>query len=131
MPRDPVFGHVPGHPPGSVFADRRALAASGVHRPLQAGMCGRSSDGAESIVLNGGYVDDEDWGDTILYTGAGGNDPRTKRQVADQTLNRTNLALANNLRHGLPVRVIRGPHAGPFAPPEAYRYDGLWRVEDY
>lgn len=131
MPREPLFGHVPGYPPGRLFADRRELSASGVHRPPQAGICGRAAEGAESIVLNGGYVDDSDLGHTILYTGAGGNDPTTKRQVADQTLNRTNLALANNLRHGLPVRVIRGQHAGAYAPPEGYRYDGLWRVVDY
>lgn len=131
MPREPIFGHVPGYPPGSLFADRRDLSASGVHRPPQAGICGRSAEGAESIVLNGGYVDDEDDGATILYTGAGGNDPGTKRQVADQTLNRTNLALANNIRHGLSVRVIRGPHAGAHGPAEGYRYDGLWRVTDY
>ncbi|MEL6614382.1 MAG: YDG/SRA domain-containing protein [Bacteroidota bacterium] len=131
MPREPHFGHVPGYPPGSLFEDRRALSASGVHRPPMAGICGRSAEGAESIVLNGGYVDDDDHGDTILYTGAGGNDPRTKRQVADQTLNRTNLALANNLRHGLPVRVIRGPRAGLHGPAAGCRYDGLWRVTDY
>ncbi|HIG74059.1 MAG TPA: HNH endonuclease, partial [Bacteroidetes bacterium] len=61
----------------------------------------------------------------------GGNDPSTKRQVAHQSLNRANLALANSLRHGLPVRVIRGASAGAHGPPEGYRYDGLFRVEDY
>ena len=132
MPRDPIFGHVPGYPPGSTFADRRELAASGVHRPLQAGICGRANDGAESIVLNGGYVDDADLGNVVIYTGAGGNDPRTKRQTADQALNRTNLALANSLRHGLPVRVVRGSHPDVHeGPASGYRYDGLYRVEDY
>ena len=69
MPRPPIFGHVPGFPPGSTFADRRELAASGVHRPLQAGICGRAEEGAESIVLNGGYVDDADLGTVVVYTG--------------------------------------------------------------
>jgi hypothetical protein len=36
-----------------------------------------SQTGAESIVVSGGYEDDEDHGDTIIYTGHGGNDPQT------------------------------------------------------
>lgn len=119
------FGETPGHPPGSVFADRRALAEAGVHRALQAGIVGRAEEGAESIVISGGYVDDEDYGDEILYTGAGGRNPTTGRQVAPQQLNRTNLALANSLRHGLPVRVVRRMEG------VGYRYDGLFRVDDY
>lgn len=120
-----MFGHIPGYPPGSTFESRRELAEAGVHRPLQAGICGRANEGAESIVLSGGYVDDEDRGDVIVYTGAGGRDPATGRQVAHQQLNRHNLALANSLRHGLPVRVIRRTERG------GYRYDGLYRVERY
>lgn len=126
-----MFGHVPGFPPGSHFEDRQALAAAGVHRPPQAGICGRADEGAESIVLNGGYVDDEDLGDVVLYTGAGGNDRASGRQVADQTLTRTNRALATSLLAGLPVRVIRGARGAHAPPASGYRYDGLYRVADY
>jgi putative restriction endonuclease len=119
-----AFGEIPGFPPGSRFEGRHALAASGVHRPPQAGICGRAEEGAESIVLSGGYVDDVDRGHEILYTGQGGRDPATGRQVHPQELNRGNLALANSLRHGLPVRVVRRVEGG-------YRYDGLYRVDDY
>jgi hypothetical protein len=38
-----------------------------------------------SIVLSGGYVDDLDEGDLIVYTGEGGRDPGTGRQIADQS----------------------------------------------
>ncbi|GAB3333735.1 YDG/SRA domain-containing protein [Micromonospora halotolerans] len=69
------------------------MAASKVHRPLQGGICG-GKDGAESIVVSGGYVDDEDYGDEIVYTGQGGNDPSTKRQVAHQELTLGNAGLA-------------------------------------
>jgi putative restriction endonuclease len=120
-----AFGELPGFPPGSLFEDRHALAVSGVHRPPQAGICGRAEEGAESIVLSGGFVDDIDRGDEILYTGQGGRDPTSGRQVGPQRLSRGNLALANSLRHGLPVRVIRRVDGG------GYRYDGLYRVEDY
>lgn len=127
-----MFGHVPGFPVGSLFENRRDLAASGVHLPLVAGICGRASEGAESVVLAGGFVDDLDLGDTVLYTGAGGRNPSTCRQVAPQTLNRTNLALATSQRLGLPVRVVRRAHAEVFEAPESgYRYDGLYRVANY
>ena len=126
------FGHVPGSPPGSHFPDRIALAEAGVHRARRAGIAGRAQEGAESVVLSGGYEDDEDRGDVIIYTGSGGRDRRTGRQAAHQTLTRANLALANSLRHGLPVRVVRGAHPDVHDPPEAgYRYDGLYRVTDY
>ena len=127
-----VFGHIPGYPPGAAFESRRDLAASGVHRPLQAGICGTGAAGAESVVLAGSFVDDLDLGDTVLYTGAGGRNPATGRQVAPQTLNATNLALATSQRLGLPVRVVRRAHPDVFDRPDSgYRYDGLYRVEDH
>ncbi len=124
------FGAISGVPPGTWFPDRATLAAAGVHRPLQAGISGSATEGADSIVLSGGYEDDLDLGDEIVYTGHGGNDPSTGRQVADQTLTRQNLALAKNCTTGLPVRVIRGArHPFPDSPPTGYRYDGLYRVD--
>ena len=47
---------------------------------------GSQADGADSIVVSGGYEDDEDDGDTIIYTGHGGNDANSKKQIADQTM---------------------------------------------
>ena len=47
-----------------------------VHRPPMAGIAGKVEEGSQSIVLAGGYEDDEDNGDTFLYTGAGGRDLR-------------------------------------------------------
>lgn len=84
------------------------------------------------MVLSGGYEDDEDHGEVIVYTGHGGNDPETGRQIADQALTQGNLALAVNCLTGLPVRVVRGAKLrSSFAPPVGYRYDGLYRVERY
>ena len=71
----PVFVHVNGYPVGSHFENRAALAKAGVHRHRQAGISGSASKGADSIVLSGGYEDDEDHGDVIVYTGYGGRDP--------------------------------------------------------
>jgi putative restriction endonuclease len=56
----PVFGHIPGYPVGSRFENRAALAEAGVHRHRQAGISGSATKGADSIVLSGGYEDDQD-----------------------------------------------------------------------
>jgi putative restriction endonuclease len=121
-------GEVPGVAIGSTFVDRRVLHDRGVHRGLMQGIATAGS----SIVLAGGYVDDEDFGDTIIYTGEGGRDPNTGTQIADQELSRGNLALVRNYEDGLPVRVVRGHnHPSPFAPTSGYRYDGLFRIDAF
>ncbi len=127
-----IIGEIPGVAIGALFENRKALHDAGVHRPLQAGMCGSAETGAESIVLNGGYEDDEDSLEAIVYTGHGGNDPATLRQNADQELADTNLALARSCDEGLPVRVVRGwKEPSGLGPTSGYRYDGLYRVEAY
>jgi putative restriction endonuclease len=85
-----------------------------------------------SIVLSGGYVDDEDLGDVIIYTGEGGRDPNTGRQIADQQLILGNRALAENHLNGIPIRVHRGKaHVADMPEGFRYRYDGLYRVARY
>lgn len=127
-----IFGDVPGILAGSEFENRYYLSHYGVHRPLQAGISGSQTEGADSIVLSGGYEDDEDSGDVIIYTGHGGRSIDTGLQVADQQLVRQNLALAINCQRGLPVRVVRGfNHRSAFSPTQGYRYDGLFRVDSY
>lgn len=125
------FGPIEGFPVGSVFPDRKTLTDSGIHRPPMAGIWGGKA-GAESIVVSGGYEDDIDEWDVIIYTGHGGNDPKTKKQIAHQQLVQGNLGLVANLNSGVPVRVIRGARGNAeFAPKFGYRYDGLYRVERY
>ncbi len=98
----------------------------------QAGIPYSERECADSTVVSGGYEDDEDYGDAIVYTGHGGNDPATKRQVADQQFARGNLALARNADDALPVRVVRGAGGDPsYSPAAGYRYDGLFSVERY
>ena len=129
-PKPRIFGEIPGITPGDEFTDREELSAAGLHPPNRAGISGSKNEGADSIVLSGGYEDDEDHGDIIIYTGEGGQDE--DRQVADQTLTRKNLALARNKLDGLPVRVTRGyKHKHPLSPSKGYRYCGLYYVDDY
>src|SRR5436190_24174693 len=98
-----TFGEIPGVPEGTLFEDRKELSKAGVHRPRQAGICGGKNEGAESIVLSGGYEDDHDSGDVIIYTGHGGNVPRTATQSMDQELDRQNMALFKSCEDRLPV----------------------------
>jgi predicted restriction endonuclease len=125
------YGDVPECPEGATFASRAEAHAAGVHRQLQAGICGTKAFGAESIVVSGGYIDDEDLGDLIIYTGHGKQDTRG-RQIADQTFEDIgNAALLTSSFTGAPVRVVRGAHKGSsHAPGSGYRYDGLFRVVD-
>lgn len=125
------FGSIPGVPVGTHFESRAALHAAGVHKPTQAGISGAASEGADSIVLSGGYEDDKDYGATIIYTGHGGKDPDTGKQVEDQRWTAGNQALRKSWTDGLPVRVVRGGELDTdYAPEDGYRYDGLYRVED-
>ena len=89
-----LFGHVPGYPEGSLFENRAELNESRVHIPTKAGISGSQKEGAESIVLSGGYEDDTDYGGVLIYTGHGGRDPNSGQQVHDQRLTRGNRALA-------------------------------------
>jgi putative restriction endonuclease len=126
---DRTFGELPEYPEGTIFEDRAALSKAGVHRPRQAGICGGKNEGAESIVLSGGYEDDFDNGDVITYTGHGGNIPRTATQYMDQELDRQNMALVVSCDNRTPVRVIRGSkHKSKWSPESGYVYSGLFRV---
>lgn len=123
-----VFGPVPGIAPGHEFASRLELWSAGVHRQTQAGISARQGEGAESIVLSGGYEDDEDLGTVIIYTGRGGRSAESQQQVADQTLTGANRELARNVLTGLPVRVTRKVNE---AGRSFYRYAGLYRIASY
>ena len=129
--KQPTYGAIDGVLPGQVFKDRRALVDAGLHRGIQSGIIGPQDQGAESIVVSGGYVDDIDRGDVIIYTGQGGRDPSTKRQVKDQELTKGNKALAVSCDRGIPVRVIRGSDGDPvYSPERGFVYSGLYSVTD-
>ena len=80
------FGHPDGVSPGQHFDNRIALSLAGVHRPRIAGISGSQAEGCDSIVYCEGYEDDEDHGDYLIYTGAGGRDRKTGLQVMDQEM---------------------------------------------
>lgn len=125
------FGHIPGVPVGATFDLYKEMNDVELHRSTMGGISGSGKVGADSIVISGGYEDDQDMGDVIVYTGQGGRNEAGKHD-RDQELTRGNLALAINQKEGLPLRVIRGKDPkNPFAPVKGYRYDGLYRVESH
>ena len=54
---------------GDCWDDRLECRQWGAHFPHVSGIAGQSSYGAQSVVLSGGYIDDEDHGEWFLYTG--------------------------------------------------------------
>ena len=132
MKSNRIFGEINDVLEGDIFENRYDLSQKKVHKPIQAGISGSELEGADSIVVSGGYEDDEDLGDLIIYTGQGGRSEGSKLQVADQTLARGNKALAISFEKNLPVRVIRGATKhSKFAPKFGYRYDGIYFITDY
>ena len=132
MPRRIIFGEIEGIEEGNWFEGRKEMMPTSFHRNWAAGIDGNGSEGTAAIVLSGGYEDDKDFGDEIIYTGAGSNDPKTGKQIADQTWkNRGNAGLLKSMNEGLPVRVIRGhKHNSSFSPKSGYNYAGLYSVID-
>lgn len=132
MPRPLIFGDIEGIEEGHHFQNRREMMPTSFHRNWAAGIDGNGAEGTAAIVLSGGYEDDKDYGDEIIYTGAGGNDPNTKSQIADQSWSTSgNAGLLKSMNEGLPVRVIRGhQHNSSFSPSHGYTYAGLYSVVD-
>lgn len=79
------FGSMPNIKEGQIFESRKALIEAGLHRSIQHGIDGNGIEGVAAIVVSGGYEDDLDLGDEIIYTGHGGNDPKTKKQIDHQS----------------------------------------------
>lgn len=117
----------------TIYDSRKALYEAGLHNSYQKGI-GKAKDGSDlmSIVLSGGYVDDEDFGNTIIYTGEGGRDAKTGLQAADQSLEGGNLGLLKAFESGQPVYVTRGSnHKGEFSPERGYAFAGKFLIQEH
>ncbi|PPD92957.1 hypothetical protein GOBAR_DD10093 [Gossypium barbadense] len=121
---------------GDTWGSRLECRQWGGHFPPITGIAGQQNHGAQSVILSGGYKDDEDHGEWFLYTGSGGRDlsgnKRTNKiQSFDQEFKSANEALRLSCRKGYPLRVIRcakDKHSS-YAPVKGLRYDGIYRVE--
>ncbi|XP_027118912.2 histone-lysine N-methyltransferase family member SUVH9-like [Coffea arabica] len=129
-----IVGAIPGVEIGDLFFFRMELCVIGLHGQAQAGIdylsASQSSNGepiATSVIVSGGYEDDVDTGDEIIYTGHGGQD-KHNRQCMNQKLECGNLALERSMYYGIEVRVIRGFKYEGSVSGKVYVYDGLYRV---
>lgn len=95
---------------------------------------GRAKDGSGnmSIVLSGGYVDDKDFGDEIIYTGEGGRDENSGQQIEDQAITGGNRDLIAAFEAGEPVYVTRGSkHKSPYSPSSGYEFAGIFYITEH
>jgi len=129
---------MPGISVGDAFFFRMELCVLGLHGQVQAGIdyvsAGRSASGepiATSIIVSGGYEDDDDHGDVLVYTGHGGRDPNLHKHCVDQKLEGGNLALERSMAYGIEIRVIRAVKSRRSPIGKVYFYDGLYKVVDY
>ncbi|GLT88023.1 hypothetical protein SLE2022_060680 [Rubroshorea leprosula] len=131
------IGAVPGVEIGDIFYFRMELCLVGLHAPSMAGidyMVLKTSQNEEpvavSIVSSGGYEDNVEDGDVLIYSGQGGNLNLKDKEATDQKLVRGNLALEKSLHRGNEVRVIRGVKDPASLTGKIYVYDGLYKVQE-
>ncbi|WVZ54635.1 hypothetical protein U9M48_005402 [Paspalum notatum var. saurae] len=130
-----TIGPVPGVEIGDIFFFRIEMCVVGLHAPSMAGIdyisakhVGNDETLAVSIISSGGYENDDDDSDILVYTGQGGNSRHKEKH--DQKLEKGNLALMNSMKKKNLIRVVRSAQ-DPFCNSgKIYIYDGLYRVED-
>ena len=131
------IGVVPGVEVGDIFFFRMEMCLIGLHAPIMAGidyMGLKVSQDEEpvavSIVSSGGYEDNSEDGDVLIYSGQGGNVYKRGMEITDQKLERGNLALEKSLHRGNEVRVIRGVKDIATLTGKIYVYDGLYKIQE-
>ncbi|XP_066356108.1 histone-lysine N-methyltransferase, H3 lysine-9 specific SUVH3-like isoform X2 [Miscanthus floridulus] len=130
-----IIGPVPGVEIGDIFFFRIEMCIVGLHAPAMAGIdyisakhAGKDEILAVSIISSGGYENDDNDMNILVYTGQGGNSRHKDKH--DQKLERGNLALMNSMKKKNLIRVVRSAQ-DPFCnSSKIYIYDGLYWVED-
>lgn len=132
------IGVSPGVEVGDIYYFRMELCIVGLHSPSMAGIDymivkdGLNDESlAVSIVSSGGYDDNNEDGDVLVYSGQGGNLNNVRdKEVTDQKLERGNLALEKSLHRGNEVRVIRGLRDQTTVAGKIYVYDGIYKIQE-
>uniref|UniRef100_A0ACD5VW07 Uncharacterized protein n=1 Tax=Avena sativa TaxID=4498 RepID=A0ACD5VW07_AVESA len=131
------IGVVPGIEIGDIFYFRMELCVIGLHAPSMAGidyMTAKFADGDDDsvaicIVAAGGYENEDDATDTLVYSGSGGNN-KNNEDMHDQKLERGNLALERSLSRKNVIRVVRGYKDPGCLAGKVYIYDGLYKIQE-
>ncbi|XP_073276109.1 histone-lysine N-methyltransferase, H3 lysine-9 specific SUVH1-like [Primulina huaijiensis] len=130
------IGHVTGVEVGDIFFFRMELCVVGLHSPSMAGIdymgvkiASDEEPVAVSIVSSGGYDDQGDDPDVLVYSGHGGVH-RRDGQMFDQKLEKGNLALEKSLHRANDVRVLRGVKDAAGTTGKMYIYDGIYKIQE-
>ncbi|XP_028766693.1 histone-lysine N-methyltransferase, H3 lysine-9 specific SUVH1-like [Neltuma alba] len=128
-------GTVPGVQVGDIFYFRMELCVVGLHAPSMSGIdymgvkvSQEDEPLAISVISSGGYEDNVDDGDVLIYSGQGG--ACQSKEKSDQKLERGNLALEKSLHRGNEVRVTRGLKESMNSRTKVYVYDGLYKIQE-
>ncbi|MQM05756.1 hypothetical protein Taro_038576 [Colocasia esculenta] len=120
-------GSVPGIEVGDIFYFRMETLLVGLHSQSMGGIDymvtkvdGEDDTLAVSVVSSGGYEDETDDVDSLVYSGSG--------EKNDQKLERGNLALDRSTHRGNQIRVTRGMKDLSFPTGRIYVYDGLYKI---
>ncbi|KAL1371111.1 hypothetical protein HN51_001335 [Arachis hypogaea] len=125
-----ILGSVPGVEVGDEFQYRVELAMVGLHQRIQSDIDYVKHNGktlAMSVITLGGYEDELDDSNVLIYTSLVGNN--TDKEVEDQKLEQCNRALRNSIEEKNPVRVIRATES-MHGKDKKYVYDGQYVVEN-
>lgn len=129
-------GTAPGVEIGDIFYFRMELCIIGLHAPSMGGIDYMSAKfGADEdsvaicIVAAGGYENEDDDTDTLVYSGSGGNSRNTEERH-DQKLERGNLALERSMHRKNEIRVVRGFKDPAMVAGKIYIYDGLYKIQE-
>lgn len=130
------IGPVQGVEIGDVFFFRFEICLVGLHAPNMGGIDYMSAMFSQedepiaiSIVSSGGYENDVDDTDVLIYSGQGGN-TKDGKQTDDQRLERGNLAMERSTHRKNEIRVIRGIKDMTNPTGKIYVYDGLYKIEE-
>ncbi|XP_047095339.1 histone-lysine N-methyltransferase, H3 lysine-9 specific SUVH1-like [Lolium rigidum] len=125
-------GPVPGVEIGDIFYFRMELCIIGLHAQSMCGIdyIGNVEDSvAICIVAAGGYENQDDDTETLVYSGSGGNSKNTEERH-DQKLERGNLALERSVHRKNEIRVVRGFKDPACVSGKIYIYDGLYKIQE-
>lgn len=130
-------GVAPGVEIGDIFYFRFEILLVGLHGQSMGGidtLITRGAKGEEplavSIVSSGGYDDETEDKDVLIYSGQGGNPISKDKAASDQKLEKGNLALERSLHQANEVRVIRGMKDPANTSVKIYVYDGLYTIKE-
>ncbi|KAJ8503872.1 hypothetical protein OPV22_004758 [Ensete ventricosum] len=125
------IGQVPGVAVGDIFYFRIEMCLVGLHSQSVAGidyMTARFGNEEDPVALGvvsaGGYDNEEDNVDVLIYSGQGSS------SKDDQKLERGNLALEKSLHRANEIRVIRSAKDPSVLYGKIYIYDGMYKIHE-